>query len=665
MSITLTPLYLGQRLSALSPRAKLAVMIGADALFLPLFLFASIVMRLGSFESAANTSPFILIAIGWLTLPVLGMAGLYRTVVRYIDLRVIAASGMALALVVLLAFGLALAFNVHVIPRSALLIYWFVAVTYVITSRFIARVLLRRGIGRVDRPRIRTAIYGAGDAGAQLAQTMQLSPDYRAVCFLDDRTVLHGKTVAGLRVYPPEALQEAIFRHDVSQIVLAIPSAKTAQRRKLISRVEHAGLPVKILPGLTEMVDGQASVSDIREVDVADLLGRDAVPPQPALFSRNIAGKVVMVTGAGGSIGGELCRQIMTQKPKRLVLLDHSEFGLYAIDHEMREVDRGIEIASCLGSVVDEPLLEATMLGHGVQTVYHAAAYKHVPLVESNMQQGLRNNVFGSLAVARAALRCGVETCVLVSTDKAVRPTNVMGASKRAAELIFQSGALRAQANGASLQAATAPSGPQGTHRPWGTPDGKTVFSMVRFGNVLGSSGSVVPLFKKQIQAGGPVTITHPDIIRYFMLIPEAAQLVIQAGAMAQGGEVFVLDMGEPVRIADLARSIIHLSGVTEKTADNPDGEIEIKYVGLRPGEKLFEELLIGDDVVPSGHPRILCARERHIEPVLLDKMIESLRSACDANQPEAMLRQIRNLVPEFRPADEVNREVAASLQAR
>ena len=632
---------IGQRLSALSPRTKLAVMVGADALFLPLFLFAAIVMRLGSVGAAANTAPLVLLVIGWMTLPILGVAGLYRTVVRYIDLRVIAASSLALAAVVLAMFGLALVFDVHVIPRSALLIYWFVAFTYVITSRFIARVLLRQGLGRAGRPRTRTAIYGAGDAGAQLAQTMQLSPEYQAVCFLDDRSVLHGKTVAGLRVYPPSSLQEAIFRHDVAQIVLAIPSAKTAQRRELISKVEHAGLPVKILPSLSSMVNGQAnaSVADIREVDVADLLGRDPVPPQPALFARNIAGKVVMVTGAGGSIGGELCRQIVSQKPKRLVLLDHSEYGLYTIDHELREVDRGIELVACLGSVLDEALVESAVREHGVQTIYHAAAYKHVPIVESNMQQGLRNNVFGSLSIARAALRCGVETCVLVSTDKAVRPTNVMGASKRAAELVFQSGALRGGA--------------------------KTVFSMVRFGNVLGSSGSVVPLFKKQIQAGGPVTITHPDIIRYFMLIPEAAQLVIQAGAMARGGEVFVLDMGEPVRIADLARSIIHLSGVSEKTEDNPDGDIEIKFVGLRPGEKLFEELLIGDDVVPSGHPRILCARERHIEPVLLDKMIESLRTACDANQSDAMLRQIRNLVPEFRPADEVNREVAASLQVR
>ena len=288
--------------------------------------------------------------------------------------------------------------------------------------------------------------------------------------------------------------------------------------------------------------------------------------------------------------------------------------------------------------MLDENLLNRLFLQHGVQTVYHAAAYKHVPIVEGNVQQGLRNNVFGSLAMARAAAAAGVSTCVLVSTDKAVRPTNVMGASKRIAELVFQAAALRG---------------------------GRTVFSMVRFGNVLGSSGSVVPLFKRQIQAGGPITITHPDIIRYFMLIPEAAQLVIQAGAMARGGEVFVLDMGEPVRIADLARSMIHLSGLSERTPAREDGDIEIKYVGLRPGEKLFEELLIGDDVVGSDHARIMCARERHVDPALLDKMLESLRKVCEDNDLEAMLRQVRNLVPEFRSPDEVNEEAAAGLRAR
>ncbi len=622
-------------LAQLSPQAKFAVMIGGDALFLPLCMLLSVALRLGSIPAALDTALLVQILLALLTLPVLGAAGLYRTVVRYIDLRVLAAVSGALAVVVLLVFALALALQVQVLPRSALLIYWFVAFAYVVTSRFIARTLLRRGIRHGGRPRVRAAIYGAGDAGAQLAQAMQFSPEYKATCFLDDSERLQGKTVSGLQVYAPSSLTEAVFRHDVGLIVLAIPSATTAQKRRLIQRVESAGLPVKILPGLSNLEDGQAGISDIREVDVADLLGRDAVPPDPALFARNIAGKSVLVTGAGGSIGSELCRQILTQRPARLVLLDHSEFALYTVDHESQACAHGAQVIACLGSALDEGLVRTLMQAHAVQTVYHAAAYKHVPIVEANVQQGLSNNVFGSLNVARAAAECGVETCVLVSTDKAVRPTNVMGASKRAAELVFQAAALRAGA--------------------------RTVFSMVRFGNVLGSSGSVVPLFRRQIQAGGPITITDPDITRFFMLIPEAAQLVIQAGAMARGGDVFVLDMGAPVRIVDLARSMVRLSGLTEKTLEEPDGDIEIKAVGLRAGEKLYEELLIGNDVVPSGHPRILCARERYVDPVLLDKMLRSLQQACDANDTELMLRQIRNLVPEYRSPEEVNAEATAA----
>ncbi|MGZ5236277.1 MAG: polysaccharide biosynthesis protein [Caldimonas sp.] len=627
------------RLAALSPQTKVAIMIGGDALFLPLCMLVAVAFRLGSVEQALATAPAVQVFLALLTLPALGVAGLYRTVVRYIDLRVLVASSAALAAVVLGASLFAWMLQLTVLPRSALPIFWFVAFAYVVTSRFIARALLRRGMKQAGRHRLRTAIYGAGGAGAQLAQAMQISPDHSAVCFLDDRVVLQGKIVAGLPVYSPSALGDAIFRHEIEQIVVAIPSASSTQKRRLIERVEGAGLPVKILPGLFDLVDGKAGLSDIREVDVADLLGRDPVPPDPALFARNIAGKVVLVTGAGGSIGSELCRQIATQRPSKLVLLDHSEFALYTIDTELRETWRGLAIAPCLGSAHDEGLVRALLRTQGVQTIYHAAAYKHVPLVESNMQQGLRNNVFGSLTVARAALETGAETCVLISTDKAVRPTNVMGASKRAAELIFQAAALRS--------------------------NGRTVFSMVRFGNVLGSSGSVVPLFKRQIERGGPVTITHPDIIRYFMLIPEAAQLVLQAGAMARGGDVFVLDMGEPVRIAELARTMIHLSGLSERTAENQDGDIAIEYVGLRAGEKLYEELLIGESVVPSGHPRIMCARERHIEPALLDKMLESLRAACDANDPSAMLRQLRNLVPEYRSAAEVNAEASAALAER
>ncbi len=635
----LSPMSIARQLAQLSPRAKVWVMIGGDALFLPLCMFAATTFRTGSLTTGLETVPGVQIALALLALPVLGAAGLYRTVVRYIDLCVLVAASGALAVAVLLVYALAQLFDVDMLPRSALLIYWFVAFAYVVSSRFIARALLRRGLKNGGRPRLRTIIYGAGNAGAQLAQAMQFSLEHKAVCFLDDRKVLQNKTVAGLKVYSPDALTKAIFHHDASQIVVAIPSANTAQKRRLIQRVETAGLPVRILPGLVDLVDGQADVSDIREVDVADLLGRDAVPPDPTLFARNIVGKSVLVTGAGGSIGSELCRQILSQKPKLLVLFDHSEYSLYAIDHELQQAAQGAQIVAHLGSAVDVGLMRDLLQRHRVQTIYHAAAYKHVPMVEANIQQGLRNNVFGTLNVARAALEASVETCVLVSTDKAVRPTNVMGASKRIAELLFQASAIRS--------------------------NGKTIFSMVRFGNVLGSSGSVVPLFRRQIQSGGPITITHPDIVRYFMLIPEAAQLVIQAGAMARGGDVFVLDMGEPVRIADLARSMIRLSGLTEKTADEPNGEIEIKAVGLRPGEKLFEELLIGDDVVPSSHPRIMCARERHIEPVLLDKMLQSLLQACSSGDTDAMLRQIRHLVPEFRSADEVNAEASAALARR
>jgi FlaA1/EpsC-like NDP-sugar epimerase len=634
----MTPVQLARWLSELSPRTKVWIMIGGDALFLPLCMIASVAFRLGSIEEALDTALDVQLTLALLTLPVLGLAGLYRAVLRYIDLRVLIAASSALAAVVMLVFALALLFQIQMLPRSALLIFWFVAFAYVVTSRFVARALLRRGLRQAGQLRLATAIYGAGDAGVQLSRAMQFSTEYKPMCFLDDRYELQGKTVAGLKVYSPESLPEAVFRHDIAQIVVAIPSASTAQKRRLIQRVEGAGLPVKILPSLFQMVDGRASVSDIREVDVADLLGRDAVPPDPTLFARNIAGKVVLVTGAGGSIGAELCRQIASQRPSKLVLLDHSEFALYAADLDLRAMARGVEIVPCLGSVLDESFLHALFSKHGVQTIYHTAAYKHVPIVEANVRQGVHNNVFGTLGVARAAVEAGVETCVLVSTDKAVRPTNVMGASKRVAELVFQAAAIRSA--------------------------GRTRFSMVRFGNVLGSSGSVVPLFRRQIQAGGPVTITHPDIVRYFMLIPEAAQLVIQAGAMAQGGEVFVLDMGEPVRIADLARSMIRLSGLSEKNAQHAGG-IEIKAVGLRPGEKLFEELLIGDDVVPSGHPRIRCARERHIDPALLDKMIASLRQACDGDDIDLLLRQIRNLVPEFRPADEVNAEASEALARR
>ena len=629
-----------KRFMALPSRAKVVLMVGGDAIFLPVCMLIAVALRLGSFKFALETGLLAQIALAWLAIPALGAAGLYRTVVRYIDLRVLLAASVALAVAVLITYGLAWAAGVSMLPRSALISFWFEAFVYVVTSRFLVRAMLHRSMTHSGRSRIITAIFGAGDAGVQLARAMQYSNEYRPVCFFDDRRELHHKSVSGLPVYSADAMAEVIERYGVAEIVIAIPSATVEEKRGLMERLAPLGLPVKILPGLTEWVGGSAGVADIRDLDVADLLGRDPVPPDPNLISRNITGKVVLVTGAGGSIGSELCRQVVAQQPACIVLLDHSEFALYAIDRELRAMSaaKDVRVFAKLGSVLDQPLLEYIMRSYEVKTVYHAAAYKHVPMVEENIQQGLRNNIFGSRSVARAAAAAGVETCILISTDKAVRPTNAMGASKRVAELVFQAAAL----------------GPT-----------KTLFSMVRFGNVLGSSGSVVPLFRQQILAGGPITITHPDIIRYFMLIPEAAQLVIQAGSMSRGGEVFVLDMGDPVRIVDLARSMIRLSGLIERTEDNPDGDIEIKAVGLRAGEKLYEELLIGEDVVPSGHRRIMCARERHIEPSLMDKMLESLAQACNANDPAMMRRQLSNLVPEFRNADEVNAEAADRIARR
>jgi FlaA1/EpsC-like NDP-sugar epimerase len=619
---------LGRHLATLPASGKLALMLVADGLLLPVCAFLAVLLGPIDFPTSLALAPWPYLIAGWATIPILAATGLYRSVVRFIDLKTVASTSLGLACVVAMLYGLVLWLDIHSVPAASLLLYWFVAFTYLMTSRLVARSVLQIGMKRPGKPRRRTLIYGAGSAGVQLAHAMAFSLEYQVGAFADDDPKLHGKIVSGHKVYRPDELQKAIERHDIEQIVVAIPSAPISTRRALIARVEALGLPVKTLPGLVDLVDGEASVSAIRDIDVSDLLGRDAVPPEPALFARNTKGKVVLVTGAGGSIGSELCRQILSQQPTKLVLLEHSEFALYCIEQELLTQRADCDIVGVLMSVQDETALMTLMQAHQVDTVYHAAAYKHVPIVEVNIRQGVMNNVFGTLAVARAAQHCELETCVLISTDKAVRPTNVMGASKRIAELIFQAFAARGA---------------------------KTVFSMVRFGNVLGSSGSVVPLFKKQIQAGGPITITHPDIIRYFMLIPEAAQLVIQAGAMARGGEVFVLDMGEPVKIAGLARAMIRLSGLMEKTEDNPDGDIEIRFVGLRPGEKLYEELLIGNDPAPSGHPRIMCAHERHIDPVLLDKMLASLRHACDIEDTETVVRLVHNLVPEYRSPAEVN----------
>jgi FlaA1/EpsC-like NDP-sugar epimerase len=609
-------------------RTKAGIMVAADTVALPLCFLLAVLLRVGNQPEVLSTmfvpggTNFIsALAVPLVAIPMLWYSGLYRSVIRYLDLKTIVFSGVALGVaVVLVFFGAQLIFSSR-FPRSSILIFWFVSFSYLVCSRFLVLVLLHkyRKIGSVAK---RVAIYGAGVAGAQTAQALQASNEFVAVCFFDDARSLVGSVVSGLRVYPSQSASHKVRELEIEQIVLAMPSATEGRRREILRRLEKLPVELKVLPGIADLVEGKVSVSSLRKVDLHDLLGREPIPPKPHLFARCISGKAVMVTGAGGSIGSELCRQIASQKPARLILMEVSEFNLYAIEANLQRLHPGLAITCIMANAGDRGALDRVITDFRVQTIYHAAAYKHVPLVEANPGAGVCNNVASTFAVAQAAAEHAVETCVLISTDKAVRPTNVMGASKRVAELIMQAHAAM--------------------------PGNRTVYSMVRFGNVLGSSGSVIPKFMEQINAGGPLTVTHPDIIRYFMLIPEASQLVIQAGAMAQGGDVFVLDMGEPVKIADLARQVLHLAGRTERTAENPSGDIEIRFTGLRPGEKLFEELLIGDNSEPSEHPRIMRARESFLPLEELHPLLDALLQAAQAGDELAILARLKALVPEF-----------------
>ncbi|MDF3831643.1 nucleoside-diphosphate sugar epimerase/dehydratase [Cupriavidus basilensis] len=616
---------LTQWLLALSRRSKVALMVTADLLVLPLCFSLALLLRKGDTGLLNQYGALPPLAIALLTIPVFYFSGLYRTVLRYIDLKVLWVSGLSLAALISLTYFVSVLIQDDYLPRTGLLIYWFVAFAYVVISRFLARALLRASQYRKNHGKIaRLAIFGAGEAGFQLALAMRASPDHRALCFFDHDITLNNKIVAGLPVYDVSRMTEQLARLDIDEVVLAIPSASPERRREVLETLRKQAVEVRTLPTLLELVDGKITTQSIRDIRIEDLLGREPVPPNKNLFAKCTQKKAVMVTGAGGSIGSELCRQIASQGPRKLVLFEHSEFALYTIEQELRQHFPNLDIAARIGSVCDPEAVTAAVRQNRIDTIYHAAAYKHVPLVESNMPEGIRNNVMGSLTVADIAHLYGVETCVLVSTDKAVRPTNIMGASKRMAELVFQAAAAR--------------------------PRTRTTFSMVRFGNVLGSSGSVVPLFRKQIENGGPITITHADVVRYFMLIPEAAQLVIQAGAMAKGGEVFVLDMGDPVRIVDLARTMIEMSGLQEKTRDNPGGDIEIKVVGLRPGEKLYEELLIGGDVIASSHARIMCAKEHSLAEATLHDLLAALFAACDTRDTFRIQSLVQSIVPEYAP---------------
>jgi FlaA1/EpsC-like NDP-sugar epimerase len=617
---------LSAKLVALSRSGKSIVMLCADSLALPLCLQLAMLLSIG-----ATAPPPAALLLTAMSIAALSMTDLYSASVRYPDQRLLVLAGLVLAGAVLAVSLLTLDRGRAPCPPGVLLIYWLVALFYLVASREAVRGFLRRYTLLPQGAREAVAIYGAGDTGARLAQTMRDDSQYCPVCFFDEKARREQRTIAGLRVFPPERLAEIVAESSIQLIVIALPATSGERLGAVLRMMRTAGVSIKFLHGLLDIADHalrrQHAPRPAFDFPLELLLGRAPVQPDSALFGRCVRGKSVLVTGAGGSIGSELCRQIAGLGPRRLHLLDHGEFALYTIRQELQALWPQLAVRAHLGSACNEQLLERVMQEDSVDTIYHAAAYKHVAMVEANVVEGLRNNVIGARVVADVAARHRVETCVLVSSDKAVRPSTIMGASKRLSELVFQA-AAQAVAGG----------------------DGRTVFTMVRFGNVLGSSGSVVPLFRRQLQQGGPLTITDAGMERYFMLIPEAAQLVIQAGAMAEGGEVFVLDMGQPIRIVDLARNMIALAGLSERTAQYPQGDIEIKYVGLFPGEKLREELLAAEGARPSSHPRILRTTEPALAPLLLDQYIELLLIACDTNDRWLIEAMLKTIMREFTP---------------
>ncbi|MCG6656322.1 polysaccharide biosynthesis protein [Halomonas campisalis] len=598
----------------LNRRIKRMIQIMADIFLLSASFILALILKTDSVSALAEPQAWLALLLALpITLLIFIRLGFYRAVIRYMSLRALhtLAFGIGLSVILLLIAGQLTGLS---LAPSFLVIYGILAMLMVGGVRFLLRSLYRN---QLIRYKTRVIIYGAGAAGSQLANSLRQGSEYVPVAFVDDWRGMHGTQVEGLWVYPTSKLPELIDNYAAERVLLAMPSVPRSRRRDILQALAPLNVPILTVPGAEDVVSGRAHIQDIRDVAVEDLLGRDPVPPQQELLDANIRDKVVMVTGAGGSIGSELCRQILPLQPRRLLLVDNCEYSLYTIEAELKQLAtlEGLPsvIEPLLGSVQQRGQLESAMRAFRVQTLYHAAAYKHVPMVEYNVLEGVRNNVFGTLETARAALSAGVETFVLISTDKAVRPTNVMGTTKRLAELICQ--AL--------------------SHTQY-----VTRFCMVRFGNVLGSSGSVIPLFRKQIAQGGPITVTHEAITRYFMTIPEAATLVLQAGAMGKGGDVFVLDMGSPVKIADLAREMVRLSGLKVRDDANPEGDIEIHFTGLRPGEKLYEELLVGENDTATTHPRILTARESCWEWPRLEALLDRLKAATERGDL-AEIRQI------------------------
>lgn len=585
----------------LSDQSKRGIMMMADAVMLPTALWIAIALRYGNIYQDMTQFWWLFVTGAIVCVTTLHRLGFYRAVVRYIgpSAMVPVVQGVTVAALALM-LG-AYVGNVDSFPRSAPVIFWFISILFVGGSRVLVRAYFY-GWQNNYLTREPVAIYGAGDSGAQLAVTLLAGSQYMPVAFIDDNRSLRKSVIHGVRVYDSAHIDRLIDEAAIKQIFLAIPSATVEQRSQILNKLASLPIQVKTVPSFSDLIHGAASVNDVREIEIGDLLGRDAVPAARDLLESSVKGKSVMVTGAGGTIGSELCQKIVELEPKRLVLYDNSEYALYRIDADLKKLEHEVEMMVLLGSILNQEYLSKVMNNFEIDTVYHAAAFKHVPMVEANVIEGVRNNVVGTWNVVKAVSRNDVAEMVLVSSDKAVRPTNVMGATKRLGELIVQAYASTAT---------------------------DTRYSMVRFGNVLRSSGSVVPLFEKQIRSGGPVTVTHKETTRYFMTASEAAELVIQAGAMAEeGGELFVLDMGDPVSIYDLAVKMIHLHGLALATEDGENG-ISIEFTGLRPGEKLHEELIIGQSVSGTKHPKIMRAEEDYISYEALQTMCEQIEEAC------------------------------------
>ncbi|MCS6763606.1 MAG: polysaccharide biosynthesis protein [Candidatus Protistobacter heckmanni] len=598
--------------------------------------WAAFSLRLDEWHWPTEYQWFAYVLPPLLAVPVFTRIGLYLAVFRYTGLSALVGIGKAVFFYGLVYFLILMGFALPGVPRSLGILQPLIFLILIASSRAFARFWLNsiqsaiRGEMSQEK---RWLIYGAGAAGVQIASALAETRQFAMIGFLDDDASLHGKTINGRKVYSPKKLDELIEQYAITDVVLSLPSASRVRRNEILSTLRNFQVHVRSLPGLMDIAQGKVTVTDIQELDEDDLLGRECVPPNPELMQLNITDKAVMVTGAGGSIGSELCRQILENRPARLILLDHNEFGLYEIQSQLQErlpeTSPETELVPMLGNVRDPGRIREVISIWQPDTIYHAAAYKHVPMVERNVAEGIKNNVFGTLNTAIAARDGGVASFVLVSTDKAVRPTNVMGASKRLAELVIQALAV----------------------------DSATKFSMVRFGNVLGSSGSVVPLFRQQIRQGGAITLTDPEVTRYFMTIPEAAQLVIQAGAMAEGGDVFVLDMSAPVKISDLAKRMVELSGLSVKSAANPDGDIEIQVTGLRPGEKLYEELLIGENPQTTAHSKIMKAQEDYLSWPLLQQKLAALEKAAEENQLALIRAILKELVNGYKTSPEVEEQ--------